>query len=68
MGYAKENGAIKRSPINFRKGLSLLKKADKLFEDRRYGDAQKNYVYALKYFEKSETKARLLNIKDGGGL
>ena len=66
--HAKENGATKHSPKNYRMGLSLLKKADQLFKDRRYGEAQKHYAYAMKYFEKSEVRARLLNVKEGGAL
>ena len=66
MSYAKENGAQRRSPKNYRMGLSYLKKADRLFEERRYKDAKENYIYAMKYFEKSEVRARLLNAKDGG--
>lgn len=66
MSYAKENGAMKRSPKNYRMGVSLLKKADRLYEKRRFSEAKKHYIYATKYFEKSEVRARLLNVKDGG--
>lgn len=65
MAYAKENGALKSSPKNYRKGLSLLQKADALFEERRYNDAKEKYYYAMKYFEKAEVRARLSNIKNG---
>jgi hypothetical protein len=64
--YARANGGMQRSPKNYRMGLSLLKKADRFFEERRYAEAKKHYIYAMKYFEKSETRARLLNVKDGG--
>lgn len=66
MSFAKENGALKHSPKNFRKGLSLLQKADVLFEERRYKDAKEKYYYSMKYFEKAETRARLSNAKNGG--
>ena len=65
MSYAKENGAIKGSPKNYRRGASLLKKADQLFEQRRFSKAKKHYVHAMKYFEKSEVRARLLSKKSG---
>jgi len=66
--YAKENGALNHSPKNFHKGMSLLKKADTLFEERRYKEAQKSYYYAMKYFEKAELRSRVQNVKIGGGF
>lgn len=63
--YAKENGALKNSPKNYRKALSLLKYADDLFEDRVYKKSKKIYVYSRKYFEKAELRSRLINIKKG---
>lgn len=68
MKYARENGAQKHSPKNYRQALSLLRKADIFYERREYKKAQKNYYYAMRYFEKAEVRARLMNLKTGGGF
>lgn len=64
--YAKRNYAMKYAASYYRKGSLYLKKAHEYYEDRLYTKAQKAYEMARIYFEKSETKARISQIKQGG--
>lgn len=64
--YAKKSYAAKYASPLYRKGLVYLKDAHKKFERRVYEKARKSYDIARRYFEKSETKARIIQIKKGG--
>jgi len=64
--YAKKNYAAKYASSLYRKGLSYLRDGHKKFERRVYEKARKSYDIARRYFEKSETKARITQIKKGG--
>lgn len=64
--FAKNNYALKYAAPLYRKGLLYLKDAHKKFEKRVYEKARKSYDIARRYFEKSETRARLTQIKKGG--
>jgi len=64
--YAQKNYATKYASSLYRKGLLYLKDGHKKFERRVYVKARKSYDIARRYFEKSETKARVTQIKKGG--
>ena len=64
--YAKKNYAAKYASSYYIKGTTYLKKAHEYFENRVYEKAKKAYVMSMRYFEKSETKARISQIKKGG--
>ncbi len=64
--YAKKNYAAKYAGAYYRKGTIYLKKAHKFYENRVYSKAKQAYYTARIYFEKSETKARISQIKKGG--
>jgi len=64
--YAKKNYAAKYASSLYRRGLLYLKDGHKKFERRVYEKARKSYGIARRYFEKSETKARVTQIKKGG--
>ena len=64
--YAKKSYAAKYASPFYRKGLRYLKLAHSQFEKRVYKRALKSYTTARRYFEKSETRARIMQIKKGG--
>ena len=64
--FAKKSYALKYAAPLYRRGLLYLKDAHKKFERRVYEKARKSYNIARQYFEKSETKARITQIKKGG--
>lgn len=64
--YAKKNYAAKYASSYYIKGAAYLKKAHEYFENRVYEKAKNAYIVSMRYFEKSETKARISQIKKGG--
>lgn len=64
--YARRNYAKKYASAYYRKGSVYLKKAHEFYENRMYSRAKQAYDTARLYFEKSETKARISQIKKGG--
>jgi len=64
--YAKQNYAAKYASSYYIKGAAYLKKAHEYFEKRVYEKAKDAYIISMRYFEKSETKARISQIKQGG--
>lgn len=64
--HAKMNYAAKYASNYYRKGSVYLKKAHEFYENRVYEKAKRAYTLARLYFEKSETKARITQIKKGG--
>jgi hypothetical protein len=64
--YAKRNYARKHAPKLYQQGSIYLKKAHELFENRVYKEAGAAYGKARLYFEKAETKARIVQMKQGG--
>ncbi|MGH1467752.1 MAG: hypothetical protein ACRBBP_02595 [Bdellovibrionales bacterium] len=66
--YAKKNYAAKYAGAYYRKGTIYLKKAHEYYENRVYSKAKQAYYTARIYFEKSETKARVSQIKKGGAF
>lgn len=64
--HAKINYATKYASDSYRKGSVYLKKAHEFYEKRVYAKAKQAYDLARRYFEKSETKARVTQIKKGG--
>jgi hypothetical protein len=64
--FAKKNYALKYAAPLYRRGVLYLKDGHKKFEKRVYEKARKSYDIARRYFEKSETKARITQIKKGG--
>lgn len=64
--HAKKSYAAKYASPLYRNGLRYLKDAHRKFERRVYEKARKSYSLARRYFEKSETKARIMQIKKGG--
>jgi|GEM_PF-2972066 len=64
--FAKQSYALKYAAPLYRRGLLYLKDAHKKFEKRVYEKSRKSYDIARRYFEKSETKARITQIKKGG--
>ncbi len=64
--YAKKNYAAKYAKAYYHKGNDYLKKAHQYYENRVYSKAKQAYDRARLYFEKSEIKARIFQIKRGG--
>ena len=64
--YARTNYALKHAPKLYRAGKRYLKTAHVFFEKRLYPKAKQAYDIARQYFEKSETKARVIQVKKGG--
>ncbi len=64
--HAKVNYASKYASKSYRKGSVYLKKAHEFYEKRVYEKAKRAYDLARRYFEKSETKARITQVKKGG--
>lgn len=64
--YAAKSYAPKYASNFYRKGKLYLKRAHLYFEKRIYAKAKLSYDVARRYFEKSETRARITQIKKGG--
>lgn len=62
---SKNIDAVKFAPASMSRAEEEYKKAKKLFEEKKFEEAEIHFINSRIYFEKSENKSRIIKYKKG---